>query len=72
MSVEQFTVQSSSIFGLIGLIVLAVTGIIVIVLAATTGRRAKAFGRAVVLTVVGLAIIVGGWCFFLRVTNPQQ
>jgi hypothetical protein len=64
MSVEQFTVQSSSIFGLIGLIVLAVTGIIVIVLAATTGRRAKAFGRAVVLTVVGMAIIIGGVVLF--------
>jgi hypothetical protein len=71
MSIEQFNVAPASIFGLIGLIVLAVTGVILIVLAATTGRRAKAFGRAVVLVVVGIAIIVGGVVLFFEINQPS-
>jgi hypothetical protein len=66
LPVEQFTVQPSSSFGSIALIVLVVTGIVLLLLAFTTGRQAKRIGRNfVVLMIIGLTVIgLGLWLFF--------
>jgi len=66
MSVEQFTVQPPAGLGLLPLIILVVTGVILIVLAFATGRRAKTIrGTFVLLIIVGLVVIgVGIWLFF--------
>lgn len=66
MSVEQFTVQPSSILGLIALISLVVTGTALVLLAYLTGRRAKPIRRTfVALIIMGLVIIgLGGWIYY--------
>jgi hypothetical protein len=66
MSVEEFTVQPPIGLGLIPLIGLVVTGIVLIVLAFATGRRAKTIrGTFVLLIITGLAVIgLGIWLFF--------
>lgn len=66
MSVEQFTVQPSSSVGTIALVVLVVTGVALLLLALTTGRRAKTIRRTfVVLMIIGIVVIgLGVWLFF--------
>ena len=66
MSVEQFTVQPSSSLGTIALVVLVVTGAVLLLLALTTGRRAKTIRPTfVLLMIIGLVVIgLGVWLFF--------
>ena len=66
MSVEQFTVQPSSSLGTIALVVLVVTGAVLLLLALTTGRRAKTIRRTfVALIIIGIVVIgLGVWLFF--------
>lgn len=66
MSVEQFAVQPSSSVGIIALVVLVVTGAVLLLLALTTGRRAKTVRRTfVVLMIIGIVVIgLGVWLFF--------
>jgi hypothetical protein len=66
MSVEQFTVQPPLGLGLLPLIGLVVTGVVLIVLAFATGRRAKTIrGTFVLLIIIGFAVIgLGIWLFF--------
>ena len=66
MSAEQFTVQPPSSLGLIPLVILVVTGIILIVLALATGRRAKTIRATfALLIIIGIAVIgLGIWLFF--------
>jgi hypothetical protein len=66
MSVEQFTVQPSSSLGTIALVVLVVTGTFLLVLALTTGRRAKTIRPTfVLLMIIGMVVIgLGAWLFF--------
>jgi hypothetical protein len=66
MSVEQFTVQPPLGLGLLPLIGLVVTGVVLIVLAFATGRRAKTIrGTFVLLIITGFAVIgLGIWLFF--------
>ena len=66
MSVEQFTVQPSSSLGAIVLVVLVVTGAVLLLLALTTGRRAKTIRRTfVALMIIGIVVIgLGVWLFF--------
>ena len=66
MCVEQFTVQPSSSLGTIALVVLVVTGAVLLLLALTTGRRAKTIRRTfVALIIIGIVVIgLGVWLFF--------
>jgi len=66
MSVVQFTVQSSSSLGIIALVALVVTGAVVLLLALTTGKRAKTIrGTFVALMIIGIVVIgLGVWLFF--------
>ncbi len=66
MSVEQFTVQPSSSLGTIALVVLVVTGAVLLLLASTTGRRAKTIRPTfVLLMIIGIVVIgLGVWLFF--------
>ena len=66
MSVEQFTVQPSSSLGTIALVALVVTGAVLLLLALTTGRRAKTIRHTfVALMIIGILVIgLGIWLFF--------
>jgi hypothetical protein len=70
MSVEQFTVQPSSSLGTIALVALVVTGAVLLLLALTTGRRAKTIRRTfVALMIIGIVVIgLGVWLFFASST----
>jgi hypothetical protein len=72
MPVEQFTVQPSSILGLIALIVLVVTGMSLILLALVFGRRAKTIRRTfVALIIIGVATMgIGAWIYY-EATTPS-
>ena len=72
MSVEQFTLQPSSIIGTIALIILLVTGVSVLLLAITTGRRAKTIRRTFfVLLVIGITVIGLGILLFFSSNTPS-
>ncbi len=72
MSVEQFTVQPSSSIGTIALVVLVVTGVTLLVLALTTGRRAKTVRRTfIALLVIGIAVIGLGVGLFYATSTPS-
>ena len=72
MSVEQFTVQPSSIIGTIALIILVVTGVALLILALTTGRRAKTIRRTfIALLVIGIAVIGLGVGLFYATSTPS-
>ena len=72
MSVDQFTVQSSSTIGTIALIILVATGIALLVLALTTGRRAKTVRRTfIALLVIGIVVIGLGVGLFLAISTPS-
>ena len=72
MSVEQFTVQSSSTVGIIALIILVATGIALLILALTTGRRAKTVKRTfIALLVIGIAVIELGVGLFFATSTPS-
>jgi len=72
MSVEQFTVQPSSSIGTIALIILVVTGVALLILALTTGRRAKTVRRTfIALLVIGIAIIGLGVGLFYATSTPS-
>jgi len=72
VSVEQFTVQSSSGTGTIALIILVATGVVLLVLALATGRRAKTVRRTfVTLLVIGLAVIGLGVGLFFAIGTPS-
>jgi hypothetical protein len=66
MSVAQFTVQPSSSLGTIALVALVVTGAVLLLLAFTTGRRAKTIRRTfIALMIIGIVVIgLGVWLFF--------
>jgi hypothetical protein len=66
MSVEQFTLQPSSFTGTIALIILLVIGAALLLLAITTGRRAKTIRHTfLALLIIGIAVIgLGIWLFF--------
>ncbi len=70
MSVMQFTVQPSSSLGTIALVALVVTGAVLLLLALTTGRRAKTIRRTfAALMIIGLVVIgLGVWLFFASST----
>jgi hypothetical protein len=66
MSVEQFIVQPSSSLGTIALVALIVTGAFLLLLALTTGKRAKTIRPTFALLMI-IAIVViglGVWLFF--------
>jgi len=71
MSVEQFIVQPSSSLGTIALVVLVVTGAVLLLLALTTGRRAKTIRLTfVLLMIIGIVVIgLGVWLFFASNTS---
>ena len=72
MSVEQFTVQPSSSIGTIALIVLVVTGVALLILALTTGRRAKTVRRTfIALLVIGIVVIGLGVGLFYATSSPS-
>ena len=72
MSVEQFTVQPSSSLGTIALVVLVVTGAVLLLLAFTTGRRAKTIRRTfVVLMIIGIVVIGLGVFLFFASNTPS-
>ncbi len=72
MSVEQFTVQSSSTIGTIALIILVATGIALLVLALTTGRRAKTVRHTfIALLVIGIVVIGLGVGLFFAISTPS-
>jgi hypothetical protein len=72
MSVEQFTVQPSSSIGSIALIILVVTGVALLILALTTGRRAKTVRRTfIALLVIGIAVIGLGVGLFYATGTPS-
>ncbi len=72
MSVEQFTIQPSSSIGTIALIILVATGIALLVLALTTGRRAKTVRRTfIALLVIGIAVIGLGIGLFHATSIPS-
>jgi len=72
MSVEQFTVQPSSSIGTIALIILVVTGVALLILALTTGRRAKTVRPTfVALLAIGLVVIGLGVGLFYAAGIPS-
>ena len=72
MSVEQFTVQPSSNIGTIALIILVVTGVALLILALTTGRRAKTVRHTLIgLLVIGIAVIGLGVGLFYATSTPS-
>ena len=72
MSVEQFTVQPSISLGTIALVVLVVTGAVLLLLAFTTGRRAKTIRRTfVVLMIIGILVIGLGVFLFFASNTPS-
>ena len=72
MSVEQFTVQSSSTIGTIALIILVATGIALLLLALTTGRRAKTVRHTfIALLVIGIVVIGLGVGLFFAISTPS-
>ena len=72
MSVEQFTVQPSSSIGIIALIILVVIGVALLILALTTGRRAKTIRRTfIALLAIGIAVIGLGVGLFYATSAPS-
>ncbi len=72
MSVNQFTVQPSSSIGTIALIILVATGVAILILALTTGRRAKTVRRTfIALLVIGIAVIGLGVGLFYVISIPS-
>jgi hypothetical protein len=72
MSVEQFTVQPSSSIGTVALIILVVTGVALLILTLTTGRRAKTVRRTfIALLVIGIAVIGLGVGLFYATSTPS-
>ena len=72
MSVEQFTVQPSSSIGTIALIILVVTGVALLILALTTGRRAKTVRPTfIALLAIGIAVIGLGVGLFYATSTPS-
>jgi hypothetical protein len=72
MSVEQFAVQSSSSIGIIALVILVVTGVALLILAITTGRRAKTVRRTfIALLVIGIVVIGLGVELFYATSTPS-
>ena len=72
MSVEQFTVQPSSSIGTIALIILVATGVALLILALTTGRRAKTVRRTfIALLIIGIAVIGLGVGLFYATSTPS-
>jgi hypothetical protein len=72
LSVERFTVQPSSSIATIALVVLVVTGVALLILALTTGRRAKAVRQTfVALLVIGITTIGLGVGLFFATATPS-
>jgi len=72
LSVEHFIVQPSSSFATITLVILVVTGAALLILALTTGRRAKSVRQTfVALLVIGIVIIGLGVGLFFSTATPS-
>jgi hypothetical protein len=70
MSIEQFTVQPSSSW--IALVSLVVTGVVLLMLALLTGRKAKTARRTfIALTIISLVIIGSGVWIYYETGTPS-
>jgi len=72
LSVEQFTVQPAVSDSIIPLVVLVVAGVVILLLAIITGRRAKTVRRTfLALIIVGIITIVAGVLLFFSSITPS-
>lgn len=66
MSIEQFTIQPSTILSIIATLILVLSGIVVLLLAVFTGRHAKKIRPTfMAMLIIGIVTIgLGVWVFF--------